>query len=64
MGGEVSEFIQKHLNKMILCFGVCHKQQMMNCFKGYPHGDGLSDSSGKSWWVYFECNGFLIYRKL
>jgi hypothetical protein len=55
MGGEVAEFIREWKGKTIECLGVCHKERIMESFLGYEHDGGLADSSGKKWWVYYEC---------
>jgi hypothetical protein len=55
MGGEVADFINKWIGKTIQCFGICRGKRQVNQFKGYPHDDGLADSSGNKYWVYFEC---------
>lgn len=60
MGGEVAAFIQENKGKEYYCFGP-HKNpeedtHIATTFMGYPHDDGLSDASGKKWWVYVVCD--------
>ena len=55
MGGEVVSFIEEWEGDALNCFGPCKKDQYLNEFYGYEHSGGLKDSSGKRWWVYFQC---------
>ena len=55
MGGEVASFIEEYQGKLIKCFGVCKREQVMDSFVGYKHDGGLSDARNTKWWVYFEC---------
>jgi len=55
MGGEIEQFIKKWEGTLIRCFGTCNEDRIMGDFKGYEHDGGLSDASGKKWWVYYEC---------
>ena len=54
-GGQVADFIKIWKGITIRCFGVCAKERIMTEFKGYEHDNGLKDSQGVRYWVYFEC---------
>lgn len=55
MGGVVGAFVKEYTGTTIRCFGVCHKDRLMNEFTGYEHDGGIADNDGNKWWVYYEC---------
>lgn len=57
MGGEIESLIRSTSLKTYRCLGLPSDHiEIVGAWFGYPHGGGLSDSSGKKWWAYQKCS--------
>ncbi len=53
MGPEISGLLERTGGRSFGCF--CGNEVSAAEWHGYPHADGLQDSSWKRWWAFVVC---------
>ena len=57
MDGEIADFLKSIEGKQLAPgYGYCPHRPEIVGWMGHPHDGGLSDSTGKRWWLYVECD--------
>ena len=56
-GGEIADLIRRTFHGRYECIGGSSSHiEPVESWYGYPHDGGLSDGTGKRWWVYQKCS--------
>jgi len=57
MGGELGEMVKRLTGQSFTCCSSrSNPQHTIDFLIGYPkHSDGLADTKGTKWWVYYRC---------